>query len=175
MNSNQFSSSALFKRLFETVGSKQNAKEEQKTIYDMITHLSGHALPGIPHNSVPPKKMDEAMKQYLWQHRLLLLFLKYCIRFASSFHIKNKEFRTFRTQGSCTAFIRPEYLLPFDLYNVYVQMRETALSPSASTEQKDPEFAQEHTKPLHLSQEVFETVSKKTWIDVLMQTLKVIF
>ena len=70
------SDSALFKRLFETVGTKQNAKEEQKTIYDMITNLSGHALPGIPQNSVPPKKMDEATKQYLWQHRLLLLFLK---------------------------------------------------------------------------------------------------
>ncbi|CAF3347445.1 unnamed protein product [Rotaria sp. Silwood1] len=143
---------ALFKRLFETVGTKQNAKEEQKTIYDMITHLSGHALPGIPQNSVPPKKMDEATKQYLWQHRLLLLFLK--------------------TQGSCTAFIRPEYLLPFDLYNVYVQMRETAFSASVSNEQKDTELAQELTKPLHLSQEVFDTVSKKTWVDVLMQTLK---
>ncbi|CAF2209937.1 unnamed protein product [Rotaria magnacalcarata] len=143
---------ALFKRLFETVGTKQNAKEEQKTIYDMITHLSGHSLPGIPQNSVPPKKMDEATKQYLWQHRLLLLFLK--------------------TQGSCTAFIRPEYLLPFDLYNVYIQMRETALSATISNEQKDNEFAQEHTKPLHLSQEVFETVSKKTWVDVLMQTIK---
>ena len=70
-------SSALFKRQFETIGTKQSAKEEQKTIYDMITHLSGHSLPGIPHNSVPPKKMDEATKQYLWQHRLLLLFLKY--------------------------------------------------------------------------------------------------
>jgi hypothetical protein len=46
----------------------------------MITHLSGHPLPGIPQNSVPPKKKDEAMKQYLWQHRLLLLFLKYCFQ-----------------------------------------------------------------------------------------------
>ncbi|UJR33894.1 hypothetical protein I4U23_021314 [Adineta vaga] len=142
----------LFRRQFETVGAKQTAKEEQKTIYDMITYLSGHALPGIPQNSVPPKKKDEATKQYLWQHRLLLLFLK--------------------TQGSCTAFIRPEYLLPPDLYKVYVQMRETALSPSVPTEQKDSEFAQERTQPIHLSNEVFETVSKKTWIDVLMQILK---
>ena len=70
------STSALFKRNVETVGTKQSVKEEQKTIYDMITHLSGHSLPGIPQNSVPPKKMDEATKQYLWQHRLLLLFLK---------------------------------------------------------------------------------------------------
>lgn len=70
------SSSGLFRRQFETVGAKQTAKEEQKTIYDMITYLSGHALPGIPQNSVPPKKKDEATKQYLWQHRLLLLFLK---------------------------------------------------------------------------------------------------
>ncbi len=80
----------------------------------------------------------------------------------------------YRTQGSCTAFIRPEYLLPPELYDVYVQMRETALSGNTPNEQKDIEFAQERTKPLHLSQEVFETVSKKTWVDVLMQILKVI-
>jgi hypothetical protein len=79
-----------------------------------------------------------------------------------------------RTQGSCTAFIRPEYLLPPELYDVYVQMRESALSANTPNEQKDAEFAQERTKPLHLSQEVFETVSKKTWVDVLMQILKVI-
>jgi Fe-S cluster biosynthesis and repair protein YggX len=53
-------------------------------------------------------------------------------------------------------------------------MRELALSPNTPNEQKDIEFAQERTKPLHLSEEVFETVSKKTWVDVLMQILKVI-
>jgi hypothetical protein len=79
----------------------------------------------------------------------------------------------YRTQGSCTAFIRPEYLLPPELYDVYVQMRESALSANTPNEQKDLEFAQERTKPLHLSQEVFETISKKTWVDVLMQILKV--
>jgi len=79
--------SGLFRRQFETVGAKQTAKEEQKTIYDMITHLTGHPLPGIPQNSVPPKKKDEAMKQYLWQHRLLLLFLKYCFQLFFSYKI----------------------------------------------------------------------------------------
>ena len=79
-----------------------------------------------------------------------------------------------RTQGSCTAFIRPEYLLPPELYDVYVQMRESALSASTTHEQKDLDSTQERTKPLHLSAEVFETVSKKTWVDVLMQILKVI-
>jgi hypothetical protein len=139
----------------------------------MIAHLSGHSLPGIPQNSVPPKKMDEATKQYLWQHRLLLLFLKYCIIGYALFHLEFL-FVCCRTQGSCTAFIRPEFLLPPDLYDVYVQMREAALSINTSNEKKDIEFTQERTKPLHLSQEVLETVSKKTWVDVLMQILKVI-
>jgi hypothetical protein len=139
----------------------------------MIAHLSGHSLPGIPQNSVPPKKMDEATKQYLWQHRLLLLFLKYCINRYALFHLEFL-FVCYRTQGSCTAFIRPEFLLPPDLYDVYVQMREAALSINTSNEKKDIEFTQERTKPLHLSQEVLETVSKKTWVDVLMQILKVI-
>jgi len=53
-------------------------------------------------------------------------------------------------------------------------MREVALSVTTRNEHKDKEFAQERTKPLHLSNEVFETLSKKTWIDVLMQILKVI-
>jgi hypothetical protein len=53
-------------------------------------------------------------------------------------------------------------------------MREVALSVTTRNEHKDSEFAQERTKPLHLSNEVFETLSKKTWIDVLMQILKVI-
>jgi hypothetical protein len=53
-------------------------------------------------------------------------------------------------------------------------MRESALSANTPNEQKDLEFAQERTKPLRLSQDVFETVSKKTWVDVLMQILKVI-
>ena len=164
----------MFKRQVETVGTKQNAKDEQKTIYDMITYLSGHALPGIPHNSLPPKKMDEATKQYLWQHRLLLLFLKYEYRFIFVVRLLTYSF-LFRTQGSSTAFIRPEYLLPPELYDVYVQMRETTLSANTNNEQqKELDFTQERTKPLHLSPEVFETVSKKTWVDVLMQILKVI-
>ena len=86
-----------------------------------------------------------------------------------------KDFRLFlnRTQGSCTAFIHPEYLLPFELYNVYVRMRETAASTSITNEQKDNESSNELSKPLRLSEEVFEIVSKKTWVDVLMQILKV--
>jgi hypothetical protein len=78
-----------------------------------------------------------------------------------------------RTQGSTTAFIRPEYLLPLDLYHVYVQMRETALSPNTSDQHRDAELAKERTRPVHLSSEFFDIVSKKTWIDVLMQILKV--
>ena len=78
-----------------------------------------------------------------------------------------------RTQGSSTAFIRPEYLLPPELYNVYVRMRETTFATNVPGEQKDAEFTHERTQPVHLSPEVFETVSKKTWVDVLMQILKV--
>lgn len=52
-------------------------------------------------------------------------------------------------------------------------MRETALSPSTPNESRDIEFSRERTKPLRLTPEVFEAVSKKTWVDVLMQILKV--
>lgn len=52
-------------------------------------------------------------------------------------------------------------------------MRETTLSADVSSERKDNDLVRELSKPLHLSPEVFETVSKKTWVDVLMQTIKV--
>ena len=93
---------------------------------------------------------------------------------SSSSRLRRYSF-VFRTQGSCTAYIRPEYLLPPELYDVFVQMRESTLSASTTNEQqKELDFTHERTKPLHLSHEVFEAVSKKTWVDVLMQILKVI-
>ena len=53
-----------------------NLLKEFKTIYDMVMHLSGRPIPGIPINSTLPKDEVERAKQVYWQHQTLLTFLK---------------------------------------------------------------------------------------------------
>ena len=53
-----------------------NLKKEFKTVYDMITHLCGKAIPGIPLNSSLPVDPVERCKQIYWQHSTLLTFIK---------------------------------------------------------------------------------------------------
>ena len=53
-----------------------NLQKEFKTIYDMVMHLSGRPIPGIPINSSLPKDEVERAKQVHWQHQTLLTFLK---------------------------------------------------------------------------------------------------
>lgn len=51
--------------------------KDTKTIYDMITHLSGQSVPGIPVNLPLPADPVGRVKQLYWQHSTLLTFLKY--------------------------------------------------------------------------------------------------
>ena len=53
-----------------------NLKKEFKTVYDMISHLSGKQVPGIPINNPLPTDPTERAKQVYWQHSTLLTFLK---------------------------------------------------------------------------------------------------
>ena len=53
-----------------------NLKKEFKTVYDMITHLCGRSVPGIPLNNSLPTDKEERAKQVYWQHSTLLTFLK---------------------------------------------------------------------------------------------------
>ena len=53
-----------------------NLQKEFKTIYDMIVHLSGRSIPGIPLNGSLPYDDVERAKQVHWQHATLLTFLR---------------------------------------------------------------------------------------------------
>ena len=55
-------------------------KSDIKTFYDMIANLCGRPLPGIPSSAPVPIDVTERMKQYYWQHNVLLTFLKYIFR-----------------------------------------------------------------------------------------------
>ena len=53
-----------------------NLKKEFRTVYEMIGHLCGKAVPGIPVNNSLPSDISERVKQVYWQHSTLLTFLK---------------------------------------------------------------------------------------------------
>lgn len=53
------------------------AKQENKTIYEMIANLSGRPLPAIPTGSAVPSDLAERTVLFVWQHNVLLKFLEY--------------------------------------------------------------------------------------------------
>ena len=58
--------------------STNNSKRTQsKTIYDLMAHMSGRLVPGIPINQALPADPTERVLQLHWQHSTLLTFLRY--------------------------------------------------------------------------------------------------
>ncbi|XP_078698604.1 cilia- and flagella-associated protein 47-like isoform X8 [Branchiostoma floridae x Branchiostoma belcheri] len=137
-------------------------KKEIKTVYDMITHLSGRPVPGIPINQPLPVDPTERVLQLHWQHATLLTFIK--------------------SQGGCVASIRPEYLMePEDFrWWVKVQARNRQKEERRSREMAaaagvEPELTfEEEAERRELEEVLFESVSKKAWSDMLLQLLKVL-
>lgn len=62
-------------------GVKKNAntkkgKGDNKQVYDMVAHLAGRPVPGIPLNAPLPFDPIERVKQIHWQHSTLLTFIR---------------------------------------------------------------------------------------------------
>ncbi|XP_052708553.1 cilia and flagella-associated protein 47-like isoform X1 [Crassostrea angulata] len=127
-----------------------NLKKEFKTIYDMISNLSGRPVPGIPINSPLPSDPIERVKQIYWQHATLLTFL--------------------RCQGACVASVKPEYLLEPRDYHLWKQMQKQLKLELAK--QGEENQANKMEEEEELEEDVFEAVSKRSWTDVLLQLLK---
>lgn len=53
-----------------------NLRKDLKTIYEMVLHLAGKPIPGIPMNGPLPTNPTERVKQVHWQHNTMLTFLK---------------------------------------------------------------------------------------------------
>ncbi|KAK7478911.1 hypothetical protein BaRGS_00029892 [Batillaria attramentaria] len=127
-----------------------NAKKDGKTIYDMIGHLSGRSVPGIPINSPLPSDPLERVKQIYWQHSTLLTFLK--------------------CQGACIASVRPEYLMTARDFVIWRQLQRQV------REELWQQGKEEEAEKIHvddeMEEEVFEAVSKRAWTDIMLQTLK---
>jgi hypothetical protein len=61
----------------ENMPQQDAIKRENKTIYEMITHLCGRPLPAIPVGAPVPHDIKERSFQFNWQHNVLLKFLEY--------------------------------------------------------------------------------------------------
>ncbi|CAG5120335.1 unnamed protein product, partial [Candidula unifasciata] len=134
------------------VKSKGNYNRLVKTIYDMITFLSGRTLPGIPANVSLPSNPVDRVRQIYWQHCTLLTFL--------------------RCQGACVASILPEFLMTPGDFVLWRQLQRTA--KLELLQQGNMEEAEKIQLSEDIGEEVFEAFSKRMWTDVMLQILKVL-
>ncbi|XP_074645875.1 cilia and flagella-associated protein 47-like isoform X2 [Tubulanus polymorphus] len=131
-------------------GSSESGKKDVKTVYDMIGHLLGKPVPGIPINSPLPSNPIERSKQIYWQHATLLTFLK--------------------SQGACVASIKPEYLMELNDYKQWLLFQrslEDERNKDGIVENKVLTVEEEA-----IEDQLFEAVSKRAWTDILLQLLK---
>ncbi|KFQ40162.1 Calponin homology domain-containing protein 2, partial [Mesitornis unicolor] len=124
---------------------KQNLGKD--TVYDMLFHLSGLLLPGITESQSLPRDPVERMLQCHQQHSTLLAFLK--------------------SQGAYLPHVLPEFLLEPDDYKKWIEVQTTL---KVDVKNSDI-FSDKHL--FILEDSIFETMSKRSWTDVLLQTYKV--
>uniref|UniRef100_A0A8C3S4G3 Calponin-homology (CH) domain-containing protein n=1 Tax=Chelydra serpentina TaxID=8475 RepID=A0A8C3S4G3_CHESE len=125
---------------------KQNLGKDTKTVYDMLLHLSGQLLPGITSSQSLPSDPIERVVQLHWQHSTMLTFLN---------------------QGACLPHVMPEFLLEPDEYKKWIglQILQKANMKNSDIFNNKSLFV--------LDDNVFETMSKRVWTDVLLQVYKV--
>lgn len=126
----------------EKIQRTKSSKKTPMTIYHSIKYLTGYPLPGINGVQTIPVNTNERVKQIYSQHSVLLTFLKY--------------------QGGCVASIKPEYLMEYPDFLLWkkFEMAEGKTDESADNDK-------------HLmDHNIFEIVSKRAWLDTLMQIIK---
>ncbi|CAM4444816.1 unnamed protein product [Lepidochelys kempii] len=135
---------------------KQNLGKDTKTVYDMLLHLSGQLLPGITSSQSLPSDPIERVVQLHWQHSTMLTFLK--------------------SQGACLPHVMPEFLLEPDEYKKWIGLQialKVQMTELQKANMKNSDIF--NNKSLFvLDDNVFETMSKRVWTDVLLQVYKVL-
>ncbi|XP_042644204.1 cilia- and flagella-associated protein 47 [Tyto alba] len=128
---------------------------KDKSLYDMLFHLSGQLLPGIASSQPLPLEPVEQMLQLHCQHSRLLAFLK--------------------SQGAYLPHVMPEFLLEPDDYKKWTKVQTVLKGHTTELEKGDVKnsdiFNDKHL--FILKDSVFETMSKRAWTDVLLQIYKV--
>ncbi|XP_072869917.1 cilia- and flagella-associated protein 47 [Chlorocebus sabaeus] len=119
-----------------------------KTIYDVLLHLSGKMPPGMNSSqSLPVDNHEKRVIQLHLQHSSLLDFLS--------------------AQGGCISHILPEFLLEPEDYKRWIEIKSSTntMPESSCTPKKKCSIVIEMSK--------FETWSKRAWTDVFLQIYKV--
>ncbi|XP_057573657.1 cilia- and flagella-associated protein 47 [Hippopotamus amphibius kiboko] len=129
--------------------SRQNVfSKYNKTIYDVMLHLSGKMPPGINSSQSLPMDYTDRVIQLHLQHSSLLDFLS--------------------AQGACISHILPEFLLEPEDYKKWIEITSsTNTSPKFSNIPKE-----KHSIVIDMTK--FEAWSKRAWTDVFLQTYKVL-
>ncbi|XP_030882467.1 cilia- and flagella-associated protein 47 [Leptonychotes weddellii] len=141
----QFYSSTSSSKKF----SRQNDfSKYNRTIYDVMLHLSGKMPPGINSSQFSPEDYTERVTQLHFQHSSLLDFLN--------------------AQGACISHVLPEFLLEPEDYKKWIEITSfTNTLPACSRIPKE-----KHSVVIDRTQ--FEGWSKRAWTDVLLQIYKVL-
>ncbi|NWW60821.1 CFA47 protein, partial [Ifrita kowaldi] len=135
-----------------TVAQEKNFRRKlnkDKGFYEMLLRLNGEPLPGIAASQSLPLNPVERMFQLHWQHSELLSFLK--------------------SQGAYLSHVMPEFLLSPEDYKIWTEvntgLRVGSMRSSGKLSGK---------RIFILEDNVFETMSKRAWTDVLLQIFKVL-
>ncbi|XP_032362160.1 cilia- and flagella-associated protein 47 isoform X3 [Etheostoma spectabile] len=111
--------------------------KDSRSVVDMLHHLTGKHIPGIPWCQTFSIDIDQRTNQLLQQHEAMLTFL--------------------RVQGACLCHIRPEYLLDMQEFKNWCSLQSN-----------------EEECGLDYSSVDYESLSKRSWTDVLLQIYKVL-
>ncbi|KAM9334135.1 cilia and flagella-associated protein 47-like [Symphorus nematophorus] len=111
--------------------------KDTRSVVDMLHHLTGKQITGIPRCQTFSSDIDQCTNQLLQQHEAMLAFL--------------------RVQGACLCHIRPQYLLDTQEFKHW-----------CSLQSNKEEYDLDH------SSVDYESLSKRSWTDVLLQIYKVL-
>ncbi|NXO89573.1 CFA47 protein, partial [Certhia brachydactyla] len=122
--------------------------DKDKGFYHMLLHLNGQPIPGIAASQSLPSDPVERMFQLHWQYSELLSFLK--------------------SQGAYLSHVMPEFLLAPEDYEIWTEVNTGLRVGSMRSSGK-----LSSRRIFILEKRTFETMSKRAWTDVLLQTYKV--
>lgn len=126
-----------------------NSKKEMRSVFDLVAHLCGRSVPGIPLTSALPTNPTERTRQIHWMYSTFITFL--------------------RTQGAMLSGVKPEYLLAPEDYRIWRKIQKK----TDPNEILDDETKQKQLKEERRNLARFGSVSTKSWTDVLAQIIKV--
>ncbi|OAF64523.1 hypothetical protein A3Q56_07769, partial [Intoshia linei] len=151
------------KKLLDPMNTKSLIANEEfnnnSLMYSLIFHITGNELPGIgPFKSIS-NNFEDNIKCIYWQNQTLLTFI--------------------RSNGGCVAAIQPEYLMTYVNYcdwkiiqkKIMYRRYKNGFTPYCNFSDYPGQSAI-YTEEI-LCEEIYDTLSKRCWSDVLMQILKV--